>query len=566
MLKIFTRTRVKTLVAFFFSIIALGYSESAKAGNIDSLKINLQSSISTQDSLVVLKELTKSYQSISIDSTFYYGQIAIEQAGKLNDTTALADIYNYLGIACINTALYEKALTCQQKSKELFELLNNETGLAKTYNNMGIIYEISGKNDIALVHYFKSLDIWQRINEHSPDDPETKRIIAVLYNNLGVVNHNLNKNEKALEYHNKSLTISSKANDKESMSLSLHNIGMVYIRFGNYDKALEFLFQSLGLCRETNDKHGIASTSNMIANVYSKKEDYQKALKYFNEGLQIAEKIQANELIKYAYRGLYLINKETGECDTALRYLTLYHQINDSIYSQQSKNKIAELQNKYKFEKKEQAIKLLEAEQELNIVRLRNSRTWLNILAGGIATLLFLLGLIYFQMNRKKQAIKELVKRNKEIVKSEEYIRERLKSEQQKTYIPQKKSLKNKYASSTLTEEHKEDLKLLIGQTINNKKLYLKSDLTIEILAKHLNVSRTYISQVINEKFNMNFNAFVNEFRIKEARRMLLNKSSKNLTIEAIGLNLGFRSKASFYAAFKKHTGVTPSVFMKYLG
>ncbi len=557
---------MKALFILFLLITAPGYSDYTKANNIDSLKSELNSSTLPKDSLAIIKALIKSYQSISIDSTFYYGQIAIEQAGKLHDTTALADIYNFLGIACINTALYEKALTYQQKSMEFFRALNNETGLAKTYNNIGIIYEVSGKNDIALEHYYKSLDIWQRIKKRAPDDPETKRIIAVLYNNLGIVNYNLNKNEKALEYHNKSLKISSEANDKESMSLSLHNIGMVHIRFGNYDMALEFLFQSLGLCSETNDKHGIASTLNMIANVYSKKEDYKKALKYFNEGLQIAENIQANELIKYAYRGLYLINKETGKCDTALRYLTLYHELNDSIYSQQSKNKIAELQNKYMFEKKEQAIKLLEAEQELNIIRLRNSRTWLYILVAGISILFFLLGLIYFQMNRKKQAIKELVKRNKEIVKSEEFIRERLKSEQQKTQIHQKKSMESKYASSTLTEEHKEELKLLISQTINNKKLYLKSDLTIEMFSKHLKVSRTYISQVINEKFNMNFNAFVNELRIKEARRMLLNESSKNLTIEAIGLKLGFRSKASFYTAFKKHTGVTPTIFMKYLG
>ncbi len=101
---------MKTLIAIFLAILAFGYSESAKANNIDSLKSELKSSAFPQDSLIILKVLTESYQSISIDSAFYYGQIAIGQAGKLNDTASLADVYNYLGVSCYNGALYEKAL------------------------------------------------------------------------------------------------------------------------------------------------------------------------------------------------------------------------------------------------------------------------------------------------------------------------------------------------------------------------------------------------------------------------------------------------------------------------
>jgi AraC-like DNA-binding protein len=294
-------------------------------------------------------------------------------------------------------------------------------------------------------------------------------------------------------------------------------------------------------------------------------KNYKKSQYYFNRVLSIAVKIQANELIKEAYQGLYLVNKEIGNPDSSLRYLSLYHQLNDSIYSQESKNKIAELQNKYEFEKKEQAIILLEAEQELKDNKLRNSRIWLFVLIGGITISLFFLGLIYFQMTRKKRANIELVRKNKEIVKSEEYFRECLKSEQQNKHVALKQNKERKYAGSPLTEDYKEDLKLLITNTIENEKLYLKSDFTIAMLSKHLDVSRTYISQVINEKYKMNFISFVNEFRINEARRMLLDESNKNFTIEAIGSMLGFRSKTSFYAAFRKHTGVTPSIFMKYL-
>ena len=90
---------MKFVIVFILSIFAFVSFETAKANNIDSLKTSLQPSTHTLDSLVILKALTKSYNSISIDSAFYYGQIAIGQAGKLNDTASLADVYNYLGTA-----------------------------------------------------------------------------------------------------------------------------------------------------------------------------------------------------------------------------------------------------------------------------------------------------------------------------------------------------------------------------------------------------------------------------------------------------------------------------------
>ena len=554
---------MKTFIALFIFLIAFAHFEDAKASNIDSLKIELNSSAHAQDSLVVLIALSKHYNTLSIDSTFYYGQIAIAQAGKLKDTASLAEIYKYFGVSCYYAALYEKALEYSQKSNEFYDALNDSIGLAKTYNNIGIIYEVSGKNDIGLEYYNKSLQIWNHLIEHSPNDSEAKSSVAYLYNNIGIIYSNIGEKERGKEYYNKSFTIAKRYNDQRCMSLALLNLGNALFYEHEYQKALESLFQSLNLSENLNDQQGIAISTGSISDVYLEMKNYNNAELYLNRVLSIAYGIQANELIKNAYRGLYLLNKEIGKPDSALKYQTLYYQLNDSIYSLESKSKIAELENKYKFEKKEQEIKLLEAEQELKDVLLRNSRTWLFILIGGIVTSLFFLGLIYFQMLQKKHANKELVRKNREIVKSEDYIRKCLKSEQQKKHLTEKQMQDDKYSTSTLTEKQKEDLKLLITNTMENEKLYLNSDFTIDIFSKHLNVSRTYISQVINEKFNMNFNNYINEYRIKEARRVLTDEANKNLTIETIALSIGFGSKSSFNSAFKKYTGITPSFYMK---
>ncbi len=554
---------MRFIFALFLSLIVFANNKGAKADNIDSLMYGLNSSTNSRDSIKALILLSKHFHDNSIDSTFYYGKIAVSQAAKLNDTASLAEVYKNMGTSCYYAALYEKALEYSQKSNELFLAINDMTGLAKTFNNMGIIYEISGKNDIALEYYNKSLEIWHRIIEDSPDDPVVKSSIAYLYNNIGIVYSNIGEKERGKDFYHKSYTIAEKYNDKKCMSLAILNLGNAQYLEGDYKNALENLSRSLKLSEALDDKQGIANSMGSISDVYLKLKNYEKVRYYLKLVLAIAKEIKANELIKNVYRGLYFLNKETGNADTALKYQSLYYQLNDSIYSLESKNRIAELQNKYIFEKKEQEIKLLETEQELKDTQLRNSRIWLLILIGGIVVSLFFLGLIYFQMLQKKYANKELVRKNLEIVKSEEYIRECLKSEQEKKHVIEKQIKVDKYSASTLTEEQKESLKILITETMDNEKPYLDSSFTIDVLSKHLDISRTYISQVINEVFKMNFNNFINEYRIKEARRVLTDEANKNLTIETIALSIGFGSKSSFNSAFKKYTGITPSFYMK---
>ncbi|RMF59660.1 MAG: AraC family transcriptional regulator, partial [Calditrichaeota bacterium] len=62
-----------------------------------------------------------------------------------------------------------------------------------------------------------------------------------------------------------------------------------------------------------------------------------------------------------------------------------------------------------------------------------------------------------------------------------------------------------------------------------------------------------------------NFNTFINDYRIKEARHILANDRERRYTIEAVGEAVGFNSANAFYRAFKKFTGVTPSFFISQL-
>lgn len=86
---------------------------------------------------------------------------------------------------------------------------------------------------------------------------------------------------------------------------------------------------------------------------------------------------------------------------------------------------------------------------------------------------------------------------------------------------------------------------------------------SVSRLARLSGLHEKEVSRVINEKWGMNFNAWLNEYRCKEACRRLPLEEYSNLTIEAIAGTLGFRSRSHFASVFRKTTGMSPSEYRK---
>jgi AraC-like DNA-binding protein len=95
-----------------------------------------------------------------------------------------------------------------------------------------------------------------------------------------------------------------------------------------------------------------------------------------------------------------------------------------------------------------------------------------------------------------------------------------------------------------------------LENVMNERGLYKNPNLTLQDLAQELNISSHQLSQFLNNNLGKNFTSFVNEFRINEACKIIT--SNDKLTLESIGYDVGFNSKSTFFAAFKKHTGTTP--------
>jgi AraC-like DNA-binding protein len=121
----------------------------------------------------------------------------------------------------------------------------------------------------------------------------------------------------------------------------------------------------------------------------------------------------------------------------------------------------------------------------------------------------------------------------------------------------------SKYAGSGLLISEKIRIHDELLHYMETHKPYLEPELTIEELAKMLSIKPKTLSQVINESLQQNFFDFINRYRIEDAKRLLKDPKDKKITVSEILYEVGFNSRSSFYALFKKYTGLTPNDYKK---
>lgn len=117
----------------------------------------------------------------------------------------------------------------------------------------------------------------------------------------------------------------------------------------------------------------------------------------------------------------------------------------------------------------------------------------------------------------------------------------------------------------TTPEQHEwNELMARIEETASRPETFCDPDFSLAELAKLVGSNTRYVSQAINETKGENFRSYINRFRIREARNRLTNDARyEHLTIQSIGESVGFRSVSNFNIAFKKMTGMTPSLYQK---
>ncbi len=95
------------------------------------------------------------------------------------------------------------------------------------------------------------------------------------------------------------------------------------------------------------------------------------------------------------------------------------------------------------------------------------------------------------------------------------------------------------------------------------QKKYRDCTYSAKKLADEIGTNTRYISAVVNLRFHQNYSCLVNEYRIKEAMYMLVDKRYDDYTMEEISKTVGFANRQSFYAAFFRIQGCSPRAYKK---
>ena len=179
-----------------------------------------------------------------------------------------------------------------------------------------------------------------------------------------------------------------------------------------------------------------------------------------------------------------------------------------------------------------------------------------------IAVQFLLIGFLLRSNRQQKEANKHLFELNQErLFYIQGVQRQREWYEQQ---LAELKGERQKYQDSGIAEKDTAELALKIADLFASSDAIYSPDFNLSKLAELVNSNSKYVSQAINQVFQKNFSTLLNECRIREACRQINTPDNYgHLTIEAIASNIGFKSRTSFIAAFKKNTGLTPSEYMR---
>ena len=119
-----------------------------------------------------------------------------------------------------------------------------------------------------------------------------------------------------------------------------------------------------------------------------------------------------------------------------------------------------------------------------------------------------------------------------------------------------------KYAKTKLSEPRMSEIKTALLKYMEEKP-WLESTLTIKDISNETGYPVYQISQVINDVFRQNLFTFINKYRLEEAKKLLVQDYTQDVSVLRIAFDSGFNSKSSFNNLFKEYTGLTPTQFRR---
>lgn len=495
-----------------------GLQDSARIGVLCELSykyrlIDLDKSYSLlHESIILAKKLNQTdvlklaytkavqiqYKNGNIDSAKIYSNCFYDFLVDLKDSLEIAQAANNLGVLNRITGDYAKALDFYKISLDIKIKMNNQLGIAKSLNNLGLVYEQLGSYEKALDYYLQSLDIKRKMDKRSSTAASLINIgniyeklrmdslalasqyealelysqennlkgKATAYNNLGELMQKRGEVDKAFTFFEKALALNDSVKNISGLAYSCNNMGLVFAQQGKTKEAIAMHKKAIGHITPIGDQYALASFCLDLGNTYLLQDNTRLAKEYLDKSLQIARK---EKLMALKYKVILSLSKlkyQQGKYYAAFDLQELGHAIKDSIFNEESKRAIANLQIVNELEYQQKHIESLTKTNSIQQEKLKQSKyfTW-SLVINLVAFFVFIIiGIIRFRHLSKLN--KQLNHQQSELTKQNEFLGTLIKTIPM-PMVYKDKDLKilgcNSYFEEMLGKPEKE----LIGSTLD---------------------------------------------------------------------------------------------------
>lgn len=306
----------------------------------------------------------------------------------------------------------------------------------------------------------------------------------------------------------------------------------------------------------------VATAYNHQAEVYSLMGDKKAVFETLGKWNNVIRKHNLKfSRVEYC-KSLYELYKESGNTNKARYYELEYFKAKDVLESEGKLKKISEMQ-------------FLDQLQEANneIIAMAKRRKLMYCIIALVcliaATSSTAMWLVWKKNKKLKESHRVMFERMQDLLKNDDAMHRTIESyekqveEMKMQHEGQSQAKHPKYQNSTLGEIEKEQIYNKVCLVMSDTENICKDGFNLKKLSEMIKCPYPKVSQSINEMYGKNFNAILNDYRIKEACRRLSNKGYEHFTIEAIAASVGFKSRTTFIATFKRITGFTPSEYQR---
>ena len=404
-------------VFFILYFIGITGVASAQNANIDSLQFIIKFNADNAAKLNAYKVLSYALLFKDFDECQAAAVAGAVLAEKLHDQGSLAECKKLTGLTWYFKGSYDSAAVYYYIAMDILKKTDAPVVKAGVLNELGKLYRKTRDLDRSLQMYNEAFDIYKKMNN---DDG-----MATILNESGVVFEYKEDYDEAISRYKRSLAIREKMNDLAGKSYSYNFLGGVYTLQKNFAEAENYLLKALELRKQLNDSFAIALGYGDLGYMYKEQGKYAKAIEQYDLSNAIALEMQYAELRLSNYKELAGILEKTGNFDLSLDYYKKHAALKDSIYSGDKMKQIEQLNAKYQTEKKEQQLKLQQAE-----ITKKNYLLWG---LGIVITLIVIAGSSFYRkrqlqnkINLQAEVMKQQDIATKAIINAEENERKRI--------------------------------------------------------------------------------------------------------------------------------------------